>query len=54
MQPNGLLFANDWLANRTYIFDLRDPRAPRLASQFGSAGMYMYPHSFAYLSTGRL
>jgi hypothetical protein len=52
LQPNGVLFANDWLANRTYMFDVRDPQAPRLISQFGSAGNYMYPHSFVYLSTG--
>lgn len=52
LQPNDRLFANDWLANRTYTFDLRDPQAPRLVSQFGSAGRYMYPHSFAYLSSG--
>ncbi len=50
--PNDVLYANDWLANRTYVFNLRDPRHPRLARQFGSVGPYGYPHSFVYLSNG--
>ena len=28
--PDDVLYANDWLGNRTYVFDLRDPRHPRL------------------------
>lgn len=49
---NDVLYANDWIANRTYVFDLRDPRQPRLVRQFGSVGAYGYPHSFAYLPNG--
>lgn len=49
---NDVLYANDWLANRTYVFDLRDPRHPRLVRRFGSIGVYSYPHSFVYLSNG--
>ncbi len=52
MPANGVLFANDWLANRTYGFNLQDPLHPRLVRQFGSVGRYMYPHSFVYLSNG--
>ncbi|MGB6876597.1 MAG: hypothetical protein WBD87_11230 [Candidatus Acidiferrales bacterium] len=52
LPPNNILFANDWMADRTYIFDLRDAPKPRLISQFGDAGSYMYPHSFVYLSNG--
>lgn len=52
LPPNNILFANDWMADRTYIFDLRDALKPRLISQFGDAGPYMYPHSFVYLSNG--
>ena len=52
LQPNGVLFANDWLGNRTYMFDVRDPQTPRLIAQFGNAGKYMYPHSFVYLTNG--
>jgi hypothetical protein len=50
--PNDLLYANDWVANRTYVFDLSDPQHPRLARKFGSVGAYSYPHSFVYLSNG--
>ncbi|MGH8288069.1 MAG: hypothetical protein ACREV7_03455 [Steroidobacteraceae bacterium] len=49
---NDVLYANDWIANHTYVFDLRDPRHPRLARQFGGIGAYSYPHSFVYLSNG--
>jgi hypothetical protein len=49
---NDLLYANDWIANRTYVFDLRNPRQPRLVRKFGSVGAYGYPHSFSYLSNG--
>ncbi len=50
--PNDVLYANDWLANRTYVFDLRDPRHPRLLRKFGSIGIFSNPHSFAYLPNG--
>lgn len=50
--PDDILYANDWAANRTYVFDLRDPQHPRLARQFGSVGLYSYPHSFVYLPNG--
>lgn len=50
--PNDVLYANDWAANRSYVFDLRDPRHPQLVRQFASAGPYGYPHSFVYLSNG--
>ena len=50
--PNGVLYANDWFGNRTYVFDLRDPVHPRLVRKFGSVGAFGYPHSFVYLSNG--
>ncbi|MGH8378193.1 MAG: hypothetical protein ACRER7_04490, partial [Gammaproteobacteria bacterium] len=50
--PNDVLYANDWLGNRTYVFDLHDPRHPRLLRKFGSAGALSYPHSFVYLANG--
>ncbi|MBQ4854200.1 hypothetical protein IMW82_05885 [Rhodanobacter sp. B2A1Ga4] len=52
--PNGVLYANDWFGNSTYVFDLRDPVHPRLARKFGSVGTFGYPHSFAYLSNGNM
>jgi len=50
--PDDVLYANDWAGNHTYVFDLRDPRHPRLLRQFGGVGAYGYPHSFVYLSKG--
>ncbi|MBS0513879.1 MAG: hypothetical protein JSS16_00175 [Proteobacteria bacterium] len=52
MPANDVLYANDWLGNRTYVFDLHDPVHPRLVRQFGDVGTYGYPHSFAYLANG--
>lgn len=49
---NDVLYANDWLGNRTYVFDLHKPRHPRLLREFGSVGAYSNPHSFVYLSNG--
>lgn len=50
--PDDVLYANDWAADRTYVFDLRDPRHPRLLRKLGSVGTYSYPHSFVHLSNG--
>lgn len=52
LPPNDILYANDWLGNRTSVFDLHDPSQPRLLQQFGSVGEYGWPHSFVYLSNG--
>ena len=52
LPPNDVLYANDWLGNRTYVFDLRNPSHPALLRDFGSVGEYQNPHSFAYLSNG--
>ncbi len=50
--PNDVMYANDWLGNRTYVFDLGNPRHPRLLRKFGSVGVLSYPHSFVYLPNG--
>src|SRR5574337_1566129 len=50
--PDDMLYANDWLGDRTYVFDLHDPARPRLARQFGSVGAFGYPHSFVHLPNG--
>ena len=49
---NDVLYANDWLANRTYVFDLHNASHPRLVRKFGSVGAFSYPHSFVYLPNG--
>jgi len=52
LPPDGILYANDWLANRTYVFNLRDPLHPSLQRQFGNVGAYGWPHSFVHLANG--
>ena len=50
--PDDMLYANDWLGDRTYVFDLHDSAHPRVARQFGDVGTLGYPHSFAHLPNG--
>lgn len=52
MPENGALFANDFDLHKSFIFDLHDPKHPRLTSTFTEAGQYSHPHSFAYLPSG--
>lgn len=52
LPPNDVLYANDWLGNHTYVFNLSDPLHPRLLRSFEGVGSFGWPHSFAYLSNG--
>jgi hypothetical protein len=52
MPANHLLFASDFMAGQGEIFDVSDPRNPRLASSFDAANGYSHMHSFAALSNG--
>lgn len=52
LPPSRMLFANDFMDGESYVFDLRDPRTPRISASFKDAGAYAYPHSFAPLSNG--
>jgi hypothetical protein len=54
MPANRQLFANDFMAARSYVFDVRDPLKPTIATTFTNAGPYHHPHSFAYLSNGNV
>lgn len=49
-----MLLANGWAGSRTFVIDLRQPTAPRLAATFGSVGPYSFPHSFARLPNGHI
>jgi hypothetical protein len=49
---DGLLFANSFSVGRSFLFDVRDPREPRLLHAFGDAGPYSHPHSFERLPGG--
>ena len=46
------LFANSFDVGRTFVFDLGNPAQPRVSGEFGDAGPYSHPHSFARTPTG--
>jgi 56kDa selenium binding protein (SBP56) len=51
---NNMLFANGWVAGRTFIFDLNQPLHPRIAGDFQARAGYSFPHSFVRLPNGHL
>lgn len=54
MPASGMLFANDHHAGRTFIFDVRDPVHPKVATSFTDMDGYMHPHSFVRLPNGHI
>src|ERR1700682_3259677 len=54
MPASGMLFANDHEAGRTFIFDVRDPVNPKVATSFTDMGGYMHPHSYLRLPNGHV
>lgn len=54
MPEGGLLFANDHLAGRTFIFDVRDPLNPKVTASFEELGGFSHPHSFLRLPNGHV
>lgn len=54
MPASGMLFANDHNANRTFVFDLREPLHPRVATTFRDLGGFAMPHSFLRLPNGHV
>src|SRR5690349_3874386 len=54
MPASGMLFANDHYAGRTFIFDVRDPLHPKVATSFTDMDGYMHPHSFVRLPNGHV
>ncbi len=47
-----LLFANDFGAGRSFVFDLTDPANPRIKASFTTAGPFGWPHSYVRLASG--
>jgi hypothetical protein len=54
MPADGLLFANDHAAGRTFIVDVRDPLLPKVAVSFTDMAGYSHPHSFLRLPNGHV
>lgn len=54
LSRDGFLFVNDFMTERVSIFDVRDPRAPRLAGTMDSVPALRKPHTFARLPNGHV
>ena len=54
MPASGMLFANDHLAGRTFIFDVRNPLTPKIVTSFTDMAGYMHPHSYLRLPNGHV
>lgn len=54
MPESGLLFANDHMAGRTVVMDVRDPLHPQVHASFGDLGGFSHPHSFLRLPNGHV
>ncbi len=54
MPESGLLFANDHMAGRTVVMDVRDPLHPQVHASFGDIGGFSHPHSFLRLPGGHV
>lgn len=54
MPVDRQLFANAFGSGQTFILDLSNPTAPRIAKQFGEVNGLMHPHSFWRLPNGNV
>lgn len=54
MPASAMLFANDFDAGRTFIFNLKDPAHPKIVANFSDRDGYAYPHSFVRLPNGHV
>lgn len=52
LAPDRQLFANGFGSGRTFIFDLTQPEAPRIAGDFTERASYAHPHSFILMPNG--
>lgn len=54
LPPDRQLFANGFGTGQSFIFDLSNPVAPRIAGQFGDIEGYTHPHSYLRLPNGNI
>jgi hypothetical protein len=54
MPADGMLFANDFDAGRSFVFNLKDPTHPTVATEFSDRQGYAFPHSFVRLPNGHV
>jgi hypothetical protein len=54
MPANGHLLANGFHAGRTWLFDLSQPRQPRVLTSVGDVAGFSHPHTFIRLANGHV
>ena len=54
MPANGHLLANGFHAGRTWLFDLSEPRQPKILTSFGDVAGYSHPHTYIRLTNGHV
>jgi hypothetical protein len=54
MPAGGLLFANNHVAGKTVVMDLRDPLHPHVHATFADLDGFSHPHSFLGLPDGHV
>src|SRR5204863_659446 len=54
MPANGHLLANGFHAGRTWLFDLSQPRQPKILTSFGDLAGFSHPHTFVRLANGHV
>jgi hypothetical protein len=54
MPADDHLLANGFGAGRTWLFDLSEPRAPKIMASFGDLAGFSHPHSYIRLPNGNV
>lgn len=54
MPADAQLFVNGFGSGKSWVLDLRDPTAPRIAAKFEGFGDYRHPHSYLRLPNGNV
>ncbi len=52
MPADGHLLANGFMAGTTWLFDLTNPRAPKILTSFRDVAGFSHPHTFLRLANG--
>ena len=54
MPANDHLLANGFGAGRSWLFDLKEPTAPKILTSFGDRAGFTHPHSYVRLPNGEV
>lgn len=54
MPADNHLLANGFHAGRTWLFDLTEPRQPKILTSFGDLAGFSHPHTYIRLSNGHV